>query len=157
MKGQPSLSSPLNELGSCLGDLWRDCCPLYHLRLQQVAAHSLQVHTALTPVPLAEKRENETEREKQALSSLPHSSNRFTGNFTASRALYDNLESSSALMSATKVHLRFSLSTIFLNNVISAANYTFTVSSPLGDRRTQARHTSPAALFTRWRQHWVSL
>lgn len=104
-----------------------------------------------TGPPLRKQRENETEREKQALSSLPHSSDTLTGNFAGSRALYDNPGSSSALISATKVHLRFSLSTIFLNNVISAANYTFHMarrSLSLGDRRTQARHTSPAALFT---------
>lgn len=68
------------------------------------------------------------QREKQALGSLPHSSNALTGNFAAGRALYDNPGSSSALISATKVHLRFSLYTIFfffLHNAISAANYTF--------------------------------
>lgn len=98
---------------------------LYHLRLQQVVAHSLEVHTAISPVLLSGNAERMRQGEKQALGCLPHSSNMLTGNSAASRALYDNPGSSSALISATKVHLRFSLSTIFLNNAISAANYTF--------------------------------
>lgn len=114
-----------------------------------MAAHSLK-HTWLYHHQSSSQRENEAEREKQALSSLPHSSNTLTGNSAASRALYDNPGSSSALKSATKVHLRFSLSTIFLNNAISTANYTFHTAhySLPGDRRTQAWHTSLVALFT---------
>lgn len=108
-------------------------------------------HTALSPVHLSGNRARMRQREKNKPSApLPHSSNTLTGNFAASRALYDNPGSSSALISATKVHLRFSLSTIFLNNAISAAitpSTSHIILSP-GDRRTQAWHTSPAALFT---------
>lgn len=66
--------------------------------------------------------------EKQALGSLPRGSDTLTGNFAASGALYDDPGSSSAPIRATKVHLCFSISMIFfffLNNAISAANYTF--------------------------------
>lgn len=65
VRDQPPLSSPLNKLGSCHGDLWRDCCSLYHLRLQQVAAHGLEAHMALTPVLLPGNRENEAESENK--------------------------------------------------------------------------------------------
>lgn len=106
-------------------------------------------HSSITSPPLRKLWENEAEREKQALSSLPHSSNTLTGNFVASRALYYNPGSSSALISATKVHLRFSLSTIFLNNAISAANYTFHIahySLPWWQMHSSPTHFTSGAL-----------
>ncbi len=106
-------------------------------------------HSSITSPPLRNQREKEAEREKQALSFLPHSSNMLTGNFAASRALYDNPGSSSALISATKVHLRFSLSTIFLNNAISAANYTFHIahySLPWWQTHSSPTHFTSGAL-----------
>lgn len=95
------------------------------------------------------ERENEAAREKQALGSLPHSSITLPGNFAASRALYDNPGSSSALISATEVHLRFSLSTIFFNNAISAANYTFHIahySLPWRQAHSSPTHFTSGAL-----------
>lgn len=107
-------------------------------------------HTALSPVHLSGNRARMRQREKNKPSApLPHSSNTLTGNFAASRALYDNPGSSSALISATKVHLRFSLSTIFLNNAISAANYTFHIahySLPWWQTHSSPTHFTSGAL-----------
>lgn len=131
---------------------WFVASMLLSISLQFTAGGGQQpanTHSSNTSRPHRKLRERCRNREKQVLSCLPHSSNMLKGNFAAGSALYDNPGSSSALISATKVHLRFSLFTIFLNNVINAANYSFYALSILclGDRRTQAWHTSPAALF----------
>lgn len=68
--------------------------------------------SSISSPPLG-KRGRIRQREKQALGFLPHSRNTLAGNFAASRTLYDNSGSSSALICATEVHLCFPLSTIF--------------------------------------------
>lgn len=132
---------------------WFVAWSLLSISLEITAGGGLQpgsTHTALSPVHLSGNRARMRQREKNKPSApLPHSSNTLTGNFAASRALYDNPGSSSALISATKVHLRFSLSTIFLNNAISAANYTFHIahySLPWWQTHSSPTHFTSGAL-----------